>query len=125
MENRPKQTHYRGPLFIHAGLEDSLKGWQFLDERGCTLPIDPPIGGIIGIVDVVDCVRGYDSCWAFPNERHWVLENAEALPFIPMKGELFIFDPLPRAHSRTEASLVREIWQARCASWQGRSEAIE
>lgn len=123
VENRPKPTRHRGPLFIHAGLKDALPGWQFLDEHGCTLPVDPSNGGIIGIVDVVSCVEGYDSCWALAGEKHWVLENPEPLPFMPMKGELFMFDPIARALSRKEASLLRKVWRARCASWQTRSEA--
>lgn len=64
VENRKRRTTYRGALLIYAGLQDDLQGWQFLDEMGIPLPIDPPTGGIVGVVDLVGCVEGYDSLWA-------------------------------------------------------------
>lgn len=113
VENRTKQTWHRGPLFIHASADDSLEGWQFLDEHDFRLPIDPPVSGIIGIVDVVDCVEGYDSVWAMPGYRHWVLANPEPVPFVPMKGALFMFNPLERTESRKEAKWLEEALRAR------------
>jgi hypothetical protein len=92
VENRRKRTHYRGALFIHACLQDSLDGWHFLDENGFQLPVDPPTGGIIGIVDLVDCVQRYDSPWAVEGYFHWILENPRARRFKPMQGKLGIFD---------------------------------
>ena len=81
------------------------------------LPVDPPSGGIIGVVDLVDCVEDYDSCWAFLGEHHWVLENPEPLPFVPMKGELYMFDPLARAGSCKEKSSLAAVWQRRVEEW--------
>lgn len=120
VENRPKPSKHRGPLFIHAGLKDALEGWQFLDVHGWTLPVDPPIGGIIGIVDVVACVEDYDSCWAVPGEQQLVLDDPERVPFTEMNGELYMFDPIARTKFRKEAALLGEIWQARCARWEAR-----
>ncbi len=92
VENRKRRTHYRGPLFIHAGLQDSLEGWEWLDVRGLRLPVNPPTGGIIGLVDLVDCVRDYDSCWAMEGHYHWIVENPRPCEFVPMRGKLSMFD---------------------------------
>jgi hypothetical protein len=92
VENRSKPTRYRGPLLIHAGLQDSLEGWEWLDEMGVPLPVEPPTGGIIGLVDLVDCVQGYDSCWAMDGYYHWVLANPRPWKFVPMLGKLSMFD---------------------------------
>jgi hypothetical protein len=92
VENRKRRTHYRGPLLIHAGLQDDLKGWQFLDEMEILLPVDPPSGGIVGVVDLVDCVEGYDSVWAQEGCWHWLLANPRPLRFVPYKGTLGLFN---------------------------------
>jgi hypothetical protein len=92
VENRKPRTHYRGSLLIHAGLQDDLDGWHFLDEKGIQLPVDPPTGGIIGVVDLVDCVQGYDSCWAQEGRWHWLLANARPLRFMAYKGSLGLFN---------------------------------
>jgi hypothetical protein len=92
VENRTWPTHHRGPLLIHAGLKDDLDGWHFLDQHGFALPVDPPSGGIIGVVDVVDCVRDYPSIWAPKGCWHWLLENPQPLPFRPYTGGQRLFN---------------------------------
>src|SRR5438067_1700136 len=94
VENRtwPPSHGYRGPLYIHAGLKWAWEGFKFLDEHGHRLPFDPPRGGIIGVVDLVDCVEGYDSPWAFGGEYHWILKNPRRVRFKPMAGKLGIWD---------------------------------
>jgi ASCH domain len=94
VENRTNRTSYRGRLLIHAGLKGDLRGWQFLDEMGFPLPVDPPTGGIIGVVDLVDCVEGYDSVWAQERCWHWLLANPRPLPFVAYKGRLGLFNVL-------------------------------
>jgi hypothetical protein len=91
VENRTWPTSYRGPLLIHAGLKDDLNGWEFLDELGIPLPVDPPTGGIVGVVDLVDCLQGYDSVWAQQGCWHWLLKSPRARSFVPMRGRLGIF----------------------------------
>jgi hypothetical protein len=100
VENRKWPTRYRGPLLIHAGLQDDLHGWHFLDEMGFPLPVDPPTGGIMGIVDLVDCVQGYDSPWAMEGYYHWILENPRRRNFVPMSGTLGLFDVDPPLSAR-------------------------
>src|SRR6202161_3174427 len=92
VENRSWPTNYRGPLLIHAGLREDHLGWLALDRMGIDFPDDVQTGGIIGGVDLVDCVRGYDSPWAIDGCWHWVLDAARSLPFRPMRGQLGIFN---------------------------------
>ena len=70
IENRPWQTKYRGPLFILAIkrepiLDDIEDAEQECKELGITisLPETFEIGGIVGIVDLVDCVTYSRSPW--------------------------------------------------------------
>jgi hypothetical protein len=88
VENRTWPTSHRGPLAIHAGASPDKtatpEDWAAIAAFG-----DRPVGAIIGIVDVVDCVQGYDSPYALGGFWHWVLENPRALPeAIPAKGRL-------------------------------------
>ncbi len=103
VENRSYRMHYRGTLFILPGLGVSKEGFEFLARHGLVPPAEPARGGIIGVVDLVDCVQGCGSIWAFPGEWHWVLENPRPVPFVPMKGQLSMFDvdlPVPRLKPR-------------------------
>jgi hypothetical protein len=88
VENRSWSTRYRGPLFIHAGLQEDHLGWLDLDRRGIDFPEEVEHGGIIGIVELVDCVEGHKSRWAMDGCYHWLLESTRSLPFLPMQGRL-------------------------------------
>lgn len=98
IENRSRNMRYRGPLLIHCGKDwtgaeqDECK-W-FCEEQG--LPKPPPlselqIGGIIGQVEVIDCVTSSDSPW-FVGKCGIVLANPQPLEFIPYKGRLGLFE---------------------------------
>ena len=52
VENRAWPTNHAGALIIQAGLQDDEDGWHFLDGHRFALPVDPPIGGIIGVMMV-------------------------------------------------------------------------
>ena len=56
--------------------------------------------GLIGSVELVDCVCDYDSPWALPNCWHWVLANPVQFKRpIPMRGRLSLFNvELQRGH---------------------------
>lgn len=61
---------------------------------GLTLPAfeDLPRGGIVGTVEIVDCVEQSDSPWFF-GRYGFVLRNPQVLPeIIPVKGALGFFD---------------------------------
>jgi hypothetical protein len=61
VENRSWPTNYRGPLLIHAGLNEDHLGWLALDRMGIEFPDEVERGGIIGMVDLIDCVRDHPS----------------------------------------------------------------
>lgn len=92
---------YRGPLLIHAGQRwydgsfDDTDRRLFqgtVDASGSTavVPPDMPLGGIVGIVDLVDIVRHSTSRW-FSGPLGLVLRNPRPLPFTPCKGALGLF----------------------------------
>jgi hypothetical protein len=99
IENRGWQTRYRGPLLVHAAM--GMTKSQYDDARvftevvtGGSVKVPPPAllmrGGIIGRVEVVDCVAASESAW-FMGEFGLVLSNPEPLPFQPYKGSLGLF----------------------------------
>jgi len=77
IENRSWNTRYRGTLLIQASAK---------------LPAEFETGGIIGMVQLVDCVTSSRSKW-FEGPVGWVLTKPKRLPFIPLKGRLGLFDP--------------------------------
>lgn len=48
-------------------------------------------GGIIGSMEIVDCVSKSDSPW-FVGDYGFVLRDPRPLPFVPWKGRLGFFD---------------------------------
>jgi hypothetical protein len=91
IENRTWPTKYRGPLLLHAGQRQDPEGWAALEAMKLELPLSVQTGGIVGAVDLIDCVRNDPSEWAIPEHWHWVLARPRPLPFQPCKGQLGIF----------------------------------
>jgi hypothetical protein len=97
IENRNWRTRYRGTLLIQASA--GLPTMRALEEmrlfarkRGVDLPEDFDWGGIVGTVQLDDCVTSSRSKW-FEGPIGWVLSKPKRLPFIPLKGRLGLFDP--------------------------------
>ena len=103
IENRSWTTSYRGPLLIHAGKAMTKAEYEDFTEyvtndtaRAILGPVAvPPMkylerGGIVGIVDLVDCVTESTSPW-FMDEVGFVLDNPRPLPFVPYTGQLGFF----------------------------------
>jgi hypothetical protein len=100
IENRNWHTNFRGRCLIHAAKgmtdHDFSDAWEFaegiLHRR---LPMlhdgDMPRGGIVGSVEIVDCVTEHASPW-FAGVYGFVLRNPIALPFRPCRGALNFFD---------------------------------
>lgn len=105
IENRDWPTRYRGPILIHAS-----KGMTRYEYEAClatchriseTHPFPPGLampgfdelqrGGIVGQVEIVDCVSESPSPWFF-GRYGFVLRNPKLLPFRPLKGALGLFD---------------------------------
>lgn len=97
IENRDWPTKYRGWLYIHAAARkwtktEAREAWEICKAAGLWLAPDKmPLGGIIGMVKVVDCVRRHSSPW-FGGPWGWVLSNPYPLPFEPCAGQLGLFD---------------------------------
>lgn len=99
IENRDFVTAFRGRTLVHAGL---AMRWQDYDLAVATMhDIDPSVqvplyeelqrGGIVGSVEIVECVRTSRSPW-FVGQVGWVLRNPTPLRFTPFKGRLQFFN---------------------------------
>lgn len=98
IENRCWKTHFRGKIYVHAA-----KGMTRSDYLACEICCAdipgadlPPFetlerGGIVGTVEIVDCVDQDASPWFF-GEFGFVLKNPAPLPFRPLKGALGFFN---------------------------------
>lgn len=90
VENRSWKTGVRGRVLIHAGWVFDDEGYAGLPARfpGLRLPRPQEFlrGGIVGSVEIADCVTASSSPW-FTGPFGFVLENARTLPFIELRGE--------------------------------------
>lgn len=91
IENRTWPTKYRGPLLIHASRRpDTVSQDEIARRFGVRLGSDAPVGGVVGIADVIDCVPEHPSKWHVAGHYGFVLANARTLPFKPWRGTLSI-----------------------------------
>ena len=110
IENRVWPTKFRGRVLVHASATMTKAQWK---EAGAFVAqrrgIDPPIslppygsldcGGIVGSVEIVDCVTASTSPW-FTGRFGFVLRDPHPLPFVPLKGSLRFFEaPLERVET--------------------------
>jgi len=104
IENRTWETKVRGRILIHAAKgmtkREYLDAMDFADANGLlrighlldSFELDNlPRGGIIGSVNLVDCVYQSDSPW-FQGPYGFVLSDPKPLSFTPFKGQLGFFD---------------------------------
>jgi hypothetical protein len=96
IENRSRRTHHRGPLLIHASLsrESYAEHVQLVKRKhGISIPLETERGGIVGVVDVIDCVERNKSKWFLSGNFGWVLANPRRLKFRQCSGALGLFRP--------------------------------
>jgi hypothetical protein len=86
VENRNWLTRFRGPVLIHAAKGVDAK------DRSDVLASKLDLGGIVGVMEIVDCVTEMDSAWFF-GRYGFVIRNARPLGFVPCKGALGFFRP--------------------------------
>jgi hypothetical protein len=100
IENRTWSTKHRGPLLVHAAKSMAVAEYEAFCKACETLKlgIPPPmvslkpyLGGVVGIVDLVDVVEKSRSKW-FQGPFGFELKNAKPLPFRSMPGKLGLFD---------------------------------
>src|SRR5205085_10340736 len=94
LEWRNWRTSYRGPLLILAAKQRdrSVPEEQVRALLGCASE-ELPIGGIIGLVQLVDILRREQVASSHPwfdlNYAYaWVLAGPRQLPFTPLAGKL-------------------------------------
>jgi hypothetical protein len=94
IENRSWPTRYRGPVLIHASQRADDVTADEIEERydGVRLPSVLPLGGVVGITEIVDCVKPHPSKWYAPSHWAFVLANSRPVPFVQWKGQLGIRD---------------------------------
>jgi len=92
VENRSWNTNFRGEFLIHASKKFDYDSYVYLQEEHDiftdTLVCGFMLGGIIGMANLIDCVKGYNSEWSIGGEFQFVLKDAQFLDFIPCKGAL-------------------------------------
>lgn len=98
VENRDWPTSYRGPILIHAA--KAMPKSEFLSASAFIRKItSEPFGmgqadnrgGVVGIAEIVDCVRESSSPW-FMGKYGFVLRDVRRVPFLPCPGRLGLFD---------------------------------
>lgn len=109
IENRSWRTRFRGAIALHAAkgltkaeFEDCLATVHEISETqpfppGTTMPAlaELPRGGIVGVVDIVDCVSQSESPWFFGEDSGaygFLLANPRPVEFIPVTGALGMFN---------------------------------
>jgi hypothetical protein len=92
IENRSWSTNHRGPLLIHAGKRQDVPARAWIESKGLVVPDDLMTGGIVGVVDVIDCVQGHPSDWAMEGHWHWILARPRSLPFVELTGKLGLWE---------------------------------
>lgn len=85
IENRDWPTRFRGLVLIHASLKIDC-------DREEVRAKDMPLGGIVGIMRITDCVTDSASPWFF-GPYGFVITEARPLRFVPCKGALGFFRP--------------------------------
>ncbi len=105
IENRNWPTQYRGPVLLHASKTWDKESFPFEKKTGrfwsnSKLPFPEgmswemegyPQGGFCGMVTITDCVARSNSPWFF-GKYGFVLKDARAVTFTPLRGQLGFFD---------------------------------
>lgn len=98
VENRSKPTKIRGLVAVHASQKQMTRDdWAWLREQCAAMEVDTPstdeirYGGVVGVVEVTDCVTESDSVW-FDGPYGYTLGGYLATDFLPCKGQLGWFD---------------------------------
>lgn len=102
VENRSWRTHHRGPLLIHASRTVEKVAMR---QYGFT---SLATGGLVGLVDVVDCTRERKSPWHLEGCFGWYLRNPVRLSMlIPMLARVGFFQVDESAPVLREALATR------------------
>ena len=114
IENRDWRTSVRGRVLVHAS--KGMTRDEYEDAYDTAMVCNPSIlfptfealqrGGIMGSIEIVDCVNQSESPWFF-GDWGFVLREPKILPFTPWRGQLGFFDvpedALPRIVAQATA----------------------
>lgn len=110
IENRGWSTRVRGRILVHAAkgcsrteLQDGLHTASMTLGHRVVADLESiQRGGLIGTVEIVDCVTDSDSPW-FYGPFGFVLRNPQPIEFTPWRGQLGFFDvPWPPVSAAQE-----------------------
>lgn len=112
IENRDWPTKFRGRVLVHAAkgctrAEHENAAWFADPQPGSpNVPLLAELdrGGIVGSVEIVDCVTDSASHW-FVGRYGFVLRDPLLLPFTPWRGQLGFFD-VPLTMDQLQAQRV-------------------
>lgn len=76
---------------MHAGTTFDATGRDWLKSIGIELPEYFQVGGIVGSIEIVDCVENSESRWFF-GRYGFVLKNPKSINTVRMPGKLGIFE---------------------------------
>lgn len=100
IENRDWYTHFRGNVLLHAAKIYDYSAISFIQNLlEMKVPDNLPRGGIVGKVQIIDCVKHHESPWFF-GKFGFVLKNAVELPFVPCRGKPGFFEIEYREESK-------------------------
>jgi hypothetical protein len=118
IENRTWRTKYRGRIYIHApSVWDKAGAKKFSkygvpDDNDQGWPLGLVFGGIVGSVEIVDCVTKHPSSW-FGGKVGFVLKNPIFIAGgVPCPGQLGIWK-VPQAVLSKIQKLPLGKWDAR------------
>lgn len=85
-------------FIVHASQRFDQEGYEWAQETfpEIFMPREFDRGGIIGTVEIINCVSCSKSRW-FCGEWGFVLRDPQVLRFVPWKGRLGFFDVPDRA----------------------------
>ena len=83
IENRSWPTKYRGLFLVHASKNINRAACE---KHGLD-PAELETGGIVGIAEIVNCVKDHRSKW-FEGPYGFVLRNRRPLRFVKWTGSL-------------------------------------
>ena len=99
IENRTWATKFRGQFLVHAGKSLDREGHLWVRSRfpRIQMPQHFELGGIVGEATLVDCVppdaqlADEIARW-YAGEYGFVIADAHAHPFEPLRGQLGFFN---------------------------------
>lgn len=100
VENRSKNTKYRGKVIILACKSFDMEGYLWVRKHFPQIPMPSPLdferGGIVGIACITSSGfnRAYrlEGTWWQPGLFGWTMESPRPVVLIPMRGQLGLFD---------------------------------